>query len=123
MNIRDRVELSEAERLQPTSLLSGGNHAARKHRRAQILLAADAGISDDVIANSVSDGSSTVFWTRRRCVEGNLELALSDGHLSRIAGPTRGFGRSRIVAHVVRYLRCHQIDPAINCPVNLNLIS
>jgi hypothetical protein len=45
MNIRYRVELSEAERAQLTALLSGGKHAARKLKRAQILLAADAGLA------------------------------------------------------------------------------
>ena len=34
-------------------MLSGGKHAARKLKRAQILLAADAGVSDEVIAPSV----------------------------------------------------------------------
>jgi len=78
MNIRYRVELSEAERAHLMALLSGGRHAARKLKRAQILLAADAGISDEAIANSVSVGGSTVYRTKRRFVEGNLELALSE---------------------------------------------
>jgi hypothetical protein len=47
MNIRYRVELSEAERAQLAAMLSGGKHAVRKLKRAQILLAADAGISDE----------------------------------------------------------------------------
>ena len=42
MNIRYRVELNEAEREQLTSMLSGGKHAVRKLKRAQILLAAEA---------------------------------------------------------------------------------
>jgi transposase len=78
MNIRYRVDLSEAERAQLTALLNGGKHAARKIKRAQILLAADAGVSDDVIASSVSVGGSTVYRTKRRFVEGNLEMALSE---------------------------------------------
>ena len=78
MNIRYRVDLSEAERAELTALLNGGKHAARKIKRAQILLAADAGVSDDVIASSVSVGGSTVYRTKRRFVEGNLELALSE---------------------------------------------
>src|SRR6202142_417396 len=41
MNIRYRVDLSEAERLELEALLSGGRHAARKLKRAQILLAED----------------------------------------------------------------------------------
>ena len=78
MNIRYRVELNEAERVQLTSMLSGGNHAVRRLKRAQILLATDAGVSDEAIASSVSVGGSTVYRTKRRFVEGNLELALSE---------------------------------------------
>ncbi len=78
MNIRYRVELNEAERAQLTAMLSGGKHAARKLKRAQILLAADAGVSDEAIASSVSVGGSTVYRTKRRFVEGNLELALKE---------------------------------------------
>lgn len=78
MNIRYWVELNEAEREQLAAMLSGGKHAARKLKRAQILLAADAGVSDEAIASSVSVGGSTVYQTKRRFVEGNLELALSE---------------------------------------------
>ena len=42
MTVRYRVELSQTERDQLTALLSGGKHAARRLKRAQILLAADA---------------------------------------------------------------------------------
>jgi transposase len=59
-------------------LLNGGKHPARKLKRAQILLAADAGVSDEVIANSLSVGVSTVYRTKRRFVQGNLDLALSE---------------------------------------------
>ena len=78
MNIRYRVELSEAERLELGTLLSGGKHAARKLKRAQILLAADAGAGDEEIARTVGVGGSTVSRTRRRFVLGNLEAALSE---------------------------------------------
>src|SRR5215831_3211093 len=78
MNVRYRVALSQAERDQLTEILSGGRHAARKLKRVQILLAADSGVSDAVIAASVSVGESTVYRTKRRLVEGNLELALSE---------------------------------------------
>jgi transposase len=78
MNVRYRVELNQGERDQLTALLSGGKHAARKLKRAQILLAADAGASDEEIATAVSVGGSTVYRTKRRFVEGNLEAALSE---------------------------------------------
>ena len=78
MNIRYRVELSEAERGELQAMLSGGRHAARKLKRAQILLATDAGQSDEAIAASVAVSASTVRRTKRRFVEGNLERALSE---------------------------------------------
>jgi transposase len=78
MNVRYRVELSQAERDALTHLLSGGKHAVRKLKRAQILLAADAGHSDEEIAQAVSVSGSTVYRTKRRFVEGNLEGALSE---------------------------------------------
>lgn len=78
MNVRYRVELSQAEREQLNEMLSGGKHAARKLKRAQILLAADSAVGDAVIAASVSVGESTVYRTKRRFVEGNLDLALSE---------------------------------------------
>jgi transposase len=78
MNIRYRVELSQAEREELNNLLNGGKHAARKLKRAQILLAADAGRSDEEIARVVAVGGSTVYRTKRRFVEGNLERALNE---------------------------------------------
>src|SRR5713101_6248348 len=78
MNVRYRVELSEAERCELTAMLSKGKRAARKLKRAQILLAADAGCSDEEIARTVAVGGSTVYRTKRRFVEGNLERALSE---------------------------------------------
>src|SRR5499427_6136271 len=59
MNVRYRVELSQTE-------------------REQILLAADEGVSDEDIARTVGVGGSTVYRTKRRFVEGNLEAALSE---------------------------------------------
>src|SRR5437660_638447 len=69
MNVRYRVELSQAER---------NEHAGRKLKRAQILLAADAGASGEAIATSVGVGGSAVYRTKRRFVLGNLEAALSE---------------------------------------------
>ncbi len=78
MNVRYRVELSQTERRELTGLLSGGKHAVRKLKRAQILLAADAGAGDEEIARSVGVGGSTVYRTKRRFVLGSLEAALSE---------------------------------------------
>jgi transposase len=78
MNVRYRVDLSQIERTELRALLNGGKHASRKLKRAQILLAADAGAGDEEIARSVGVGGSTVYRTKRRFVEGNLERALSE---------------------------------------------
>src|SRR4051794_31516152 len=88
MNIRYRVELSEAERSELGSLLRGGQHAARKLKRAQILLAADAGVPDETIAQSLGVGGSTVYRTKRHFVEGTLGKALHEE--SRPGGNTTG---------------------------------
>src|SRR3954447_25557312 len=78
MNIGYRVDLSDAERSDLEALLRGGRHAARKLKRAQILLAADAGMPDETIAQSLGVGGSTVYRTKRRFVEGNIEKALHE---------------------------------------------
>ncbi|WP_237050560.1 IS630 family transposase [Microvirga ossetica] len=78
MNIRYRVDLSETERCELEAMLRGGKHAARTLKRAQIHLAADAGVGDEIIAAPVAVGASTVSRTKRRFVEGNLERALRE---------------------------------------------
>jgi len=78
MNVRYRVDLTQYERAALEASLSRGKQPARKLKRAQILLAADAGVSDEDIAVSVGVGGSTVYRTKRRFVEGNLERALSE---------------------------------------------
>ncbi|MBB3397558.1 IS630 family transposase [Rhizobium sp. BK060] len=78
MNVRYRVDLDQPERDALTALLRGGKHPARKLKRAQILLAADAGLSDAAIAATVTVGGSTVYRTKRRFVEIGLEAALSE---------------------------------------------
>jgi transposase len=91
MNICYRVELSEAERAELQAMLSGGKQAARTLKRAQILLAADAGVPDETIAQNVVVGGSTVYRTKRRFVEGNLERALREeprpGAARKLSGP------------------------------------
>jgi transposase len=78
MNVRYRVELTQYERDELGGLLSRGKHPVRVLKRAQILLAADHGVSDDEIAASIRVGGSTVYRTKRNFVEGNLERALSE---------------------------------------------
>ena len=78
MNVRYRVTLSLEERTQLRTLISGGKGRIRRLKRAQLLLAADAGTTDEAIAASVAVGTSTVYRTKRRFVEEGLEQALSE---------------------------------------------
>ncbi len=78
MNVRYRVTLSPEERTQLEVLISGGKGRVRRLKRAQILLAADAGASTDAIALNVAVGTSTVYRTKQRFVEEGLEAALSE---------------------------------------------
>ena len=74
MNVGYRVTLTQYERDELGTLLSGGRQAARKLKRAQILLAAGTPWCrpSGVEAASVGVGGSTAYRTKRRFVEGNL---------------------------------------------------
>lgn len=78
MNIRYRIDLTADERDELTKLLSGGKCSARKLKRAQVLLAADAGAGDEAIERTIGASGSTIYRTKRRFVEAGLEAALSE---------------------------------------------
>ena len=78
MNVRYRITLTSEEWAQLRAFVQGGKGPVRRLKRAQILLAAAAGSSDDAIAANVSVGTSTVYRTKRRFVEEGLEAALSE---------------------------------------------
>jgi transposase len=78
MNLRYRVTLTTEERQQLELLVRGGTGAVRTIKRAQILLAADTGSTDEVIAQNVVVGTSTVYRTKQRLVEEGLERALHE---------------------------------------------
>ena len=69
MNIRYIVELDEEERMQLQELTGAGKARVRRVKRAQILLAAEQGHGDAMVAATVGVGTSTVFRTKRRFVE------------------------------------------------------
>lgn len=78
MNVKYRVTLDTSERVQLVSMVLGGKGAVRRLKRAQILLAADNGSTDEEIARNVAVGTSTVYRTKQRFVEEGLERALSE---------------------------------------------
>jgi len=72
------VELTEEECTELRNLCSKGQQSARKIRKANILLEAAAGRTDEEIVRNLNVGYATVQRTRRRFVEGNLKYALND---------------------------------------------
>jgi transposase len=78
MNVKYRVTLTTSERAELATLVLGGHGAVRRLKRAQILLAADKGSSDEEIARNVGVGTSTVYRTKQRFVEEGLERALRE---------------------------------------------
>jgi transposase len=78
MHIRYRVDLTDDERDGLKRLLSAGKCSARRLKRAQVLLAADAGASDVEIERTVGASGSTIYRTKRRFVEESLDAALSE---------------------------------------------
>jgi transposase len=71
-----RLEVEERERLR--AVTSKGKPSARTVRRAQTLLLADEGWTDEQIAAALHAGLATVARTRQRCVEEGLEAALTE---------------------------------------------
>lgn len=78
MNKRYIVDLTEGERAELLALLNKGVAPARRLTRARILLLADEGGTDREIAAALHGHPATVERTRRRCVEGGPEAALTD---------------------------------------------
>ena len=98
MNIKYHVELSQDERDRLGILLSGGRHSARRLKRAQILLAADYGVADDVIASTLKVSASTIYRTRRRLVTADLDAALSEEPRAGVARKLSGKEEALLVA-------------------------
>ena len=68
MVVKYTVNLSESE-IKQLEITSKGKTAARKLKRAQILLLASFGYPDKTIAKMLKVGESTIHRTRQRCVE------------------------------------------------------
>jgi transposase len=72
------VDLTEAERNELLALTTKGTVRARKMKRAQILLKADAGLTDAEIMAALDVSRPCVERVRQRFVEGGLLRALND---------------------------------------------
>jgi len=72
------VELTREERQELQELTSKGQVRARKMKRAQVLLKADAGLKDEEIMAALNVSRTMVERTRKRFVEGGLKKALNE---------------------------------------------
>lgn len=95
MAVKYTVNLLETEREQLRRITSKGKTTGRIVKRAQILLLADEGYSDETISIMLKVGESTVHRTRQRLVEEGIELALKErprrGRKSKLEGKTEAF--------------------------------
>lgn len=98
MNIVYRIKLDDEERASLNALLSRGQAPVRRLKRAQILLAADRGLCDPAIAASLGVGTATVSRTKRRCVEGGVEAALTEAPRPGAARKLSGAQQALLVA-------------------------
>lgn len=78
MNVRYLVTLAAEEKSELEALVRGSTGRVRHIKRAQILLAAHVGVTDEQIARSVRVSVSTVYRVKRRFVEGGVEHALHE---------------------------------------------
>jgi transposase len=89
------VTLTTEERDALLALTKRGRIAARKVNRAHILLQADAGVTDQTIAQALHAGLATVERVRKRFIEQGLEAALTErprpGGKRRLDGRTEAF--------------------------------
>lgn len=86
MNVRYVVGLTPEERRDLESIVAKGTTRVRKLKRAQVLLAADAGRAEGTIAATLGVSAATVYRIKRRCVEHGVAHALTDA-------PRPGAGR------------------------------
>ena len=97
MNIRYRVELSQAEREQLNAMLTGGKAAVCKiQARSDRACAADAGARDEDIAAHVGVGDSTVYRTQATICAGQRRSGAERRAATR--GRAQALGQGRCTA-------------------------
>jgi hypothetical protein len=69
------VQLSNEERQDLQRIIRTGKSPARKIRRAQILLKADAGWKDEAIVEALGVSEQTVHTVRKQCVQDGVSIS------------------------------------------------
>lgn len=91
------VQLSESDKVRLEAMCKKGRAGARQIRRANILLLASEGKTDDEIAEQVRSCRATVANTRKKHYEGGIEKAL--GESTREGRPEKLQGKEK--AHLI----------------------
>ena len=78
MNVKYRVTLSDEERATLRALVARGRPSVREVKRAQLLLAAAGGATEEEIVRAVGLSETTIYRTKRCFVEEGLDAALHD---------------------------------------------
>jgi transposase len=94
------VDLTKVERTELLALTTKGTVRARKMKRAQILLKADAGLTDAEIMAALDASRPCVERVRQRFVEGGLPRALNDGPRPGHRRKLDGKQEARLIAEV-----------------------
>ncbi len=92
------VNLTKEERQQLLSLIEKGKTSSRIFKRAHILLLADEGHPDELIAQMLHIGESTAHRTRQKFVEGGVEFALRESPRPGVGRKLDGKGEALLVA-------------------------
>ena len=82
-----QVQLIPEEREQLLTLTQKGETKARKVRRAQVLLLADSGKTDEEIREALSASPTMIYRTRQKFAQAGLDAALSEK--PRCGGPRK----------------------------------
>jgi transposase len=90
------VDLTKEEKSELLKVVGKAEARARKMNRAHILLLAEEGRTDKAISQALHTSPSTLERTRRRFVEGGLEVALKES-------PRPG-GKRKLDGHQEAYL-------------------
>jgi transposase len=91
------INLTKAEREELVRFTTTGRHAARKAMHARILLKADEGLKDELIAEHLNVSVCTVERVRKRCAHEGLSAALNPKASPQRKPKLDGEGEARLV--------------------------
>lgn len=78
MSRRTDIEMTPEDRKELIDLTRKGKASARKINRARILLMSDEGKTDGEIREALGISQTTIWRTRKRYVEGDLDWSLNE---------------------------------------------